>query len=224
MSSIEKVQAVLFDLDGTLADTSPDLTDALNELLTRYNKETLAYELVRKHTSRGSVAMIELGFGEPLQETLSVKLRDEFLKIYANILCNKTKLFPGVEALLDYLDQTDIPWGIVTNKPGRLAEPLIQELDIAFRAICTVSGDSLSRRKPSPDQLHHAANMLGIDESKCIYMGDDPRDIQAGKAAGMMTAVAAYGYIQDDQDPYTWGADCLFEKPLELKDWLLTQN
>ena len=224
MSSSTKVHAVLFDLDGTLADTSPDMTDALNELLGRYNKETLNYELVRRHTSRGSVAMIELGFGEPLEESFGMKLRDEFMQIYAGILHNKTQLFPGVLDLLDYLDQTKIPWGIVTNKPGRLAEPLIQELDIAFRAVCTVSGDSLSRRKPSPDQLHHAANMLGIEESKCIYMGDDPRDVQAGKAAGMMTAVAAYGYIQEDHDPLTWDADTIFQHPLELKDWLLIHN
>ena len=168
--------------------------------------------------------MIELGFGEPLEESQGMDLRDEFMQIYASMLCNKTKLFHGVPELLDYLDQTDMPWGIVTNKPGRLAEPLIQELEIAFRAICTVSGDQLSRRKPSPDQLHHAANMLGIDESHCIYMGDDPRDIQAGKAAGMMTAVAAYGYIQENQDPYSWGADSIFNNPIELKNWLLTHN
>ena len=224
MSNSSAVQAVLFDLDGTLADTSPDLTDALNELLSRYGKNKLEYELVRQHTSRGSIAMIELGFGEPIEESFGMKLRDEFMQLYAEMLCVKTKLFAGVPDLLDYLDQAKIPWGIVTNKPGRLAEPLIQELDIAYRAICTVSGDSLSRRKPSPDQLHHAANMLGIEESLCIYMGDDPRDIQAGKAAGMMTAVAAYGYIQENQDPHSWGADTLFQNPLELKDWLLQHN
>ncbi len=221
MNSSPKVRAILFDLDGTLADTSPDLADSLNVLLSRYNKGKLDYGLVRKHTSRGSIAMIELGFGEPLEESFVMQLRDEFMQIYADMLCNKTKLFPGVPDLLDFLDQAQMHWGIVTNKPGRLAEPLIQELDIAFRAVCTVSGDSLSRRKPSPDQLHHAANMLGIEESNCIYMGDDPRDIQAGKAAGMQTAVAAYGYIQENQDPSTWGADAIFQKPIELKDWLL---
>lgn len=224
MSSSSKVRAVLFDLDGTLADTSPDMTDALNELLIRHNKNTLEYELVRKNTSRGSIAMIELGFGGPLEEKHGLKLRDEFLQIYANMLCNKTKLFPGVAELLDFLDQTKIPWGIVTNKPSRLAEPLIQELDIAYRAICAVSGDALSRRKPSPDQLFHAANILGVDGADCIYMGDDPRDVEAGKAAKMKTAVAAYGYIQDHQDPYSWDADVVFENALELRDWLCTHN
>ena len=224
MSRSARVRAVLFDLDGTLADTSPDMTDALNKLLTRYNRTTLTYDLVRKHASRGSVAMIDLGFGGPLEEKFSTLLRDEFLQIYAGMLCNKTKLFPGVPELLDFLDQANIPWGIVTNKPGRLTEPLIQKLGIAFRAICAVSGDSLARRKPSPDQLLHAATIIGVDKTDCIYIGDDPRDVQAGKAANMKTAAAAYGYIQDHQDPHTWGADAVFERTSELKDWLFMHN
>ena len=100
----------------------------------------------------------------------------------------------------------------------------MQELDIAFRAVCMVSGDSLSRRKPDPDQLHHAANMLGIKEQKTVYMGDDPRDVQAGKAAGMKTAVAAYGYIQDDHDPHSWQADVVLEQAIDLKNWLFTDS
>ena len=218
------VQAVLFDLDGTLADTSPDMTDALNVLLKKYGKPTLDYQFVRQHTSRGSIAMIQLGFEEELEEEHSIQLRNEFLQIYSENLCNQTKLFPGVSELLDSLDENEIPWGIVTNKPGALAEPLVQKLDIAFRAVCMVSGDSLSRRKPDPDQLHHAANMLGINEQNTLYMGDDPRDIQAGKAAGMHTAVAAYGYIQDDQNPENWDADIVLQQALHLKDWLFSSS
>ncbi len=224
MSNNARVQAVLFDLDGTLADTSPDMTDALNILFQRYNKPTLDYQSVRPHTSRGSVAMIQLGFDENLEVQHSMQLRDEFLEIYAQNLCNHTKLFPGIDELLDSLDEFEIPWGIVTNKPGALAEPLVQELGIAFRAVCMVSGDSLSRRKPDPDQLHHAANMLGIKEQNTVYMGDDPRDVQAGKAAGMQTAVAAYGYIQDDQNPENWGSDVVLQHALHLKDWLFSNS
>ena len=224
MPNKARVKAVLFDLDGTLADTSPDMTDALNLLLTKYNRPTLEYDYVRNHTSRGSIAMIQLGFKDILEEEHSNQLRNEFLQIYAENLCNKTKLFPGVKELLDTLDENEIPWGIVTNKPGALAEPLVQELDIAFRAVCMVSGDSLSRRKPDPDQLHHAANMLGIKELHTVYMGDDPRDIQAGKAAGMHTAVAAYGYILDDQNPQNWGADVVLQQALQLKDWLFSYS
>ncbi len=224
MSSSPQVRAVLFDLDGTLADTSPDMTDALNELLTLYGKDTLAYELVRKHTSQGSIAMLELGFGEPLGKQRGAQLRNEFLHIYAGMLCNKTRLFTGVPRLLDFLDHAKIPWGIVTNKPGKLAKPLIQKLAIALRAVCIVSGDSLSQRKPSPDQLLHAANVLGIDKTECVYMGDDRRDVQAGKSANMQTAVAAYGYIQDNQNPYAWGADVVFQHALELQHWLFAHN
>lgn len=224
MSNNARVQAVLFDLDGTLADTSPDMTDALNILFQRYNKPTLDYQSVRPHTSRGSVAMIQLGFDEPLEEQHSMQLRDEFLEIYAENLCKQTKLFPGIDELLDSLDKFEIPWGIVTNKPGALAEPLVQELGIAFRAVCMVSGDSLSRRKPDPDQLYHAANMLGVSEQNTVYMGDDPRDVQAGKAAGMQTAVAAYGYIQDNQNPENWGSDVVLQHALHLKDWLFSKS
>ncbi len=200
------------------------MADALNKLFANHDKQPLDYGLVRKHTSRGSVAMIQLGFEETLEENYSHQLRDEFLQIYAENLCNQTRLFPGVTELLEHLDDSEIPWGIVTNKPGNLAEPLVQELGIAFNAVCMVSGDSLTRRKPDPDQLHHAANMLGISEQDTVYMGDDPRDVIAGKAAGMKTAVAAYGYIQDDQDPLTWDADAILHQALDLKDWLFSNS
>ena len=211
------VKAVLFDLDGTLADTSQDMADALNTLFKNHGKSALDYELIRKNTSRGSIAMIQLGYEETLAQEIMHPLRDEFLQIYAENLCKHTQLFPGVTELLEHLDDTDIPWGIVTNKPGNLAEPLVQELGIAFNAVCMVSGDTLTRMKPAPDQLHHAASMLGINEQNTVYMGDDPRDVIAGKTAGMKTAVAAYGYIQDDQDPRNWDADVIFQQALDMR-------
>ena len=224
MPSTPRVNSVLFDLDGTLADTSRDMANALNILFKNHGKPVLDYELVRKNTSRGSIAMIQLGYAETLAQEIMHPLRDEFLQIYADNLCDQTQLFPGVTELLECLDESNIPWGIVTNKPGNLAEPLVQELGIAFNAVCMVSGDSLSRMKPAPDQLHHAASMLGINEQDILYMGDDPRDVIAGKAAGMKTAVAAYGYIQDDQDPHSWDADIIFQQALDLKDWLFSNN
>ena len=224
MTNIHRAQAILFDLDGTLADTAPDMANALNTLFKIHSKPTIDFELVRKNTSRGSITLIQLGFEETLAQEYMHQLRDEFLQIYADNLCKQTQLFPGVTELLESLDNSDIPWGIVTNKPGNLAEPLVQELGIAFNAVCIVSGDSLARRKPEPDQLHHAATMLGINEQNTLYMGDDPRDVIAGKAAGMKTAVAAYGYIQDDQDPSTWEADVILQQPLDLKDWLFSNS
>ncbi len=228
MSSHSRVEAVLFDLDGTLADTAPDMANALNILSARHNKPLVEYELIRKNTSRGSIGLIQLGFeespDEPLQEKYLHQLRDEFLQIYADNLCIQTTLFPGVVKLLDFLSTSGIPWGIVTNKPGNLAEPLVQELGIEINMSCLVSGDSLAKRKPDPDQLHHAANILGINEQNTIYMGDDPRDIIAGKAAKMKTAIAAYGYIQDDHNPVAWDADVIFNQALELKDWLFSNS
>lgn len=224
MSKLPHLQAVLFDLDGTLADTSTDMADALNILFDAIGKPSIDYELARKHTSQGSIALIQLGFDTPLEEPLRTQLQKQYLQIYAENLCLKTKLFPGIPNLLDELDISKIPWGIVTNKPGYLAEPLIKQLDLAERSKCIVSGDSLSRRKPHPDPLHHAATILVVNEQNTIYIGDDPRDIQAGKAAGMLTAVANYGYIQDHEDPIKWGADYIFEQPSEFKDWLFTSR
>jgi phosphoglycolate phosphatase len=228
MPNHPRVEAILFDLDGTLADTAPDMANALNILSARHNKPLVDYELIRKNTSRGSIGLIQLGFeeppGEPLEEKYMHQLRDEFLQIYAENLCIQTTLFPGVIKLLDFLYTSKIPWGIVTNKPGNLAEPLIQALGLSKNTACLVSGDSLSKRKPDPDQLHHAANIIGIDEHNTIYMGDDPRDIIAGKAANMKTAIAAYGYIQDNHDPLTWEADVIFHQALELKDWLFRNS
>lgn len=224
MPNTPRVKAVLFDLDGTLADTSKDMADALNILFKNHGKPDLSYEHVRNTTSRGSIAMIQLGYKETLAQEIMHPLRDEFLQIYADNLCKHTQLFPGVIELLQSLDESDIPWGIVTNKPGNLAEPLIQQLGIDLSAACIVSGDTLARRKPDPDQLHHAAGILGIEEQNTVYMGDDPRDIIAGKAASMKTAVAAYGYIQEDQDPHDWNADVIFQQALDLKDWLFSYD
>jgi len=154
------LQAVLFDLDGTLADTSADMANALNILFNDINKPSVDYELARKHTSQGSIALIQLGFNTPLEDPLRTQLQKQYLQIYSENLCLKTKLFPGIPNLLDELDNTNTPWGVVTNKPGYLAEPLLVQLDLAERSQRIVSGDTLQRRKPHPDPLHHAAKML----------------------------------------------------------------
>ena len=219
-----RVRAVLLDLDGTLANTAPDMADALNELLSRHGRDGEKFERVRQHTSRGAIGLIRLGFSEPLDESRITELRDEFLQIYAGLLHSKTRLFPGMPHLLDWLDEASIPWGIVTNKPAHLTEPLVQKLGLASRTGCTISGDSLPERKPSPMPLLRGAELLGVDCPDCIYVGDDPRDVEAGRAAGMKTAVAAYGYIQADQDPCTWEADVVIEQVAELKDWLFARD
>ena len=222
MPNKTQVQAVLFDLDGTLADTAPDMADALNILLSKHNRPPVDYELARKHTSRGSAALIQLGFEELSNDAHREELRKEYLQTYANNLCIKTELFSGVVELLETLDEKGISWGVVTNKPGFLAEPLLKILGITERTKCVVSGDSLVNRKPHPDPLHHAAKLLNVNEINTIYVGDDPRDIQAGQAASMHTAIAAYGYIPDNQDIESWGADLIIQQPLDIKEWLFT--
>ena len=224
MSNASQVRGVLFDLDGTLADTAPDMSDSLNELLVRHGRNKLEYQKIRKHTSRGGIALIELGYNGTLDAHKTLQLRDEFLQIYADRLYHKTRLFPGVLTLLDHLDEAGLPWGIVTNKPGWLTEPLVEKLELTPRAGCTISGDSMPQRKPRPEPLSRAADLLGVAPVECLYMGDDPRDIQAGKAAKMKTAVAAYGYIQDHQDPYAWGADVVLDNALALMDWLAVHS
>lgn len=224
MPNPSRIQAVLFDLDGTLADTSPDMADALNILLEKIGKPPIDYELARKHTSKGSVALIQLAYEQALEDPLRTQLQKQYLQIYADNLYNKTTLFTGVAELLAALDEAKLPWGIVTNKPGNLAEPLIKALGLAERCKCIVSGDTLPKRKPHPDPLHHASSILDIKEQHTLYMGDDPRDIQAGKAAGMLTAAASYGYILDDENPNDWDADLIFNQALELKDWLFPSS
>ncbi len=224
MRRMTRVRAVLLDLDGTLAHTAPDMADALNELLARHGRDGENYDRLRQHTSRGAIALIRLGFSEPINESRLLGLRDEFLQIYAGLQHDKTRLFPGMPHLLDCLDEAGLPWGIVTNKPSHLTEPLVQKLGLASRTGCTISGDSLPERKPSPMPLLRGAELLGADRTDCVYVGDDPRDVEAGRAAGMNTAVAAYGYIQEGQDPFTWGADVVIEHVFELKNWLFSQD
>lgn len=224
MHHMSRVQAVLFDLDGTLVNTAPDMADALNILLNKHGKPAVDYDSARKQTSRGSLGLIQLGFGTLIEDIHREELRKEYLQIYADNLCIKTELFNGVTELLSILDEKDISWGIVTNKPGFLTEPLLEELGITQRTHCVVSGDSLENRKPHPDPLHHAAELLSVSEKDTVYIGDDPRDIQAGQAAGMHTAIAAYGYIPDDQNIESWGADLIIQQPLNIKDWLFTHS
>ena len=221
---MSNIKAILFDLDGTLANTAPDMSDALNILLNKHGKPHVDYESARKQTSRGSLGLIQLGFGPSLEEAHREELKKEYLQIYANNLCHKTELFDGITEVLNMLDDNSIAWGIVTNKPGFLTEPLLKELGITQRTSCIVCGDTLTTRKPHPDPLHHAAAELNVNEKDTIYLGDDPRDIQAGQAAGMKTAVAAYGYIPDDQDIHAWGADLIVQQPSNIKDWIFTSS
>jgi len=214
------VAAVLFDLDGTLLDTAPDMTNALNMLLEEEGKEPLSYEYCRDYVSHGSIAMITLGFGNKLNTDVFERHRQRFLDLYEQNLCVDTKLFNGMDETLLFLEEQKTHWGIVTNKPEFLTLPLLEQLNLHNRACSIVSGDTIPQRKPDPAPLYLAANQCGCLVTECIYVGDAERDIEAGNRANMKTLLASYGYIDDKQTPIEWDANGIVETPGEILDWL----
>jgi phosphoglycolate phosphatase len=221
-----KVHTVLFDLDGTLLDTAPDLAFALNTVLVEQKREPLPFEQIRPWVSHGGMIMIKNGFSfklgdeDPLLEPLLEPLRQRFLKIYTDHLADQTRLFEGMAEVLKTLEKNWIQWGVVTNKPAWLTEPLLQKLGLATRSVCNVSGDTLPQRKPDPAPLLYASQLANSTPEQCIYVGDASRDIEAGQRAGMRTLVALYGYIGTEETPAQWGATGMLQKPLDLLSWI----
>lgn len=214
------IRGMLFDLDGTLADTAPDMASALNSLRQENHLGSLDYANVRNHVSHGSAAMIRVGFGDDLPPAQFEALRTRFLEIYAASLAKETHLFHGMPEILSALEERGILWGIVTNKPGFLSTPLIEALGLSTRTACLISGDHLPLRKPDPAPLRYAAQSIALASHHCCYLGDAERDIQAGRAAGMQTLVAGWGYIDSQEQPQHWGADGILNSPQELLQWL----
>ena len=214
------LRTVLFDLDGTLADTAPDMAHALNLLLKEKDYEPLPFDTIRPWVSHGGLALVRLGFGEERGDVELENLRQRFLEIYAENLCRETHLFPGIAQLLAMLSENGFNWGVVTNKPRYLTEPLVAQLTIQPPPACIVSGDTTTNRKPHPEPMLLACKQAGSDPHECLYVGDAERDIDAGKRAGMKTLVALFGYITDSEDPKTWGADGMIRAPMEVFDWL----
>ncbi len=209
-------RVVLFDLDGTLADTAPDLGYVLNLQRQARGLEEMPLERLRPVVSQGARGLLRVGFGlTPGQDTYET-MRDEFFEIYSRNLVRHTRLFDGVAELLDALEREGLPWGVVTNKLGRFTEPLLEALGLAQRAGCVISGDTCARAKPHPDPLLEAARRLGSPAEGCMYIGDDERDVQAGRAAGMWTVVALYGYLGENAAPHSWEAHAAIERPLDL--------
>ena len=210
------IKAVLFDFDGTLADTAPDLGYALNRQRIARGLPELSIAQIRPQASAGSRGLLDLGFNIKPGDSDYEAMRDEFLYFYAQRLCHDTRLFPGVRELVDQLEARNLPWGIVTNKPARFARPLIQMLGLAQRIDCIMCGDETSYTKPHPQPLLIASNKMAISPAECIYVGDDIRDVQASLAAGMRPVIARYGYLGNDQAPEDWGASHLIDRPEEL--------
>jgi phosphoglycolate phosphatase len=214
------IRTVLFDLDGTLADTAPDLAFALNAVLQEQGRPPLPYENIRPVVSHGGIALIKHGFG--IDETASEfqPLRQRLLDIYRDNIARETRLFDGMESLLEELEQRGLNWGVVTNKPGWLTEPLLEQLGILERAAAIVSGDTLPERKPHPAPMLLACEQSGSEAAQCLYVGDAERDIEAGRNAGMATLVALFGYLGENDHPETWQADGMVKTALEILDWL----
>jgi len=214
------LRTVLFDLDGTLADTAPDLAYALNCVLQQQGRDALPFAQIRPVVSHGGAALISLGFGLGPGHNGYDALRAELLRIYQENLTRHTNLFPGMAELLDTLEQRGMNWGVVTNKPAWLTDPLMDQLGLSTRAACIVSGDTTANRKPHPEPLLLACRQAGSMPQQCLYVGDAERDIEAGRRAGMHTAVALFGYLDEQDTPQRWGADTLIAHPLELLAWI----
>ena len=208
--------AVFFDLDGTLADTAPDLAAAANRLVVEHGMPPVAYEKLRPVASHGARGLIGAAFGKRPEDPEFPALRDAFLEYYEADIAVHTRLFDGMDQVLARLDAAGIRWGIVTNKIARFTVPLVNAIGLAPRASAVVSGDTTPHAKPHPAPLLHAAELSGVVPARCVYVGDDLRDIQAGQAAGMATVAAAYGYCGEGEPPETWGADYLIRHPAEL--------
>ncbi|KVE25251.1 phosphoglycolate phosphatase [Burkholderia singularis] len=217
---LDACEAVLFDLDGTLADTAPDLAAAVNKMQHARGAAQTPLDALRPLASAGARGLIGGAFGITPSDAEFNALREEFLANYAADLCVRTTLFPGIGALLDDLDARGVRWGIVTNKAARLTNPLVAQLGLAERAACIVSGDTASHPKPHPAPLLYAAQRLALEPACIAYVGDDLRDIQAGSAAGMPTVAAAYGYCGNDIAPADWRAQHLVETTAELHQLL----
>ena len=197
------MRAVLFDLDGTLLDTAPDMAGALNALRREQNLDSLPFAEIRPQVSHGAAALVRLAFPESSAAAFET-LRARFLDIYRDRLAVATRPFEGVLDALATLDAAGIPWGVVTNKPSWLTEPLLEHFALGSRARVTVSGDTVSERKPHPAPLLHAAKRLGITPEECVYIGDAERDVLAAQAAGMRVYVALFGYIPSNESPREW--------------------
>lgn len=213
------LSAVLFDLDGTLLDTAPDMVGALNSLRLENGLAPLPFARVRAEVSHGSSRLVQAGFPDADTERFAL-LQRRFLELYGARLAAETRLFEGMDEVLLALSQRGLGAGIVTNKPARLTDALLEQLGLRTRFACVVSGDTLNERKPHPLPMLHAAMLAGAAPDACIYVGDAQRDVQAAHAAGMRALVAAYGYLRPDEDWAAWGGDGSIDRPVDLLGWL----
>lgn len=217
---MKTIRGVLFDLDGTLIDTAPDLTYAINQLRQERYLPELPVSSVRAIANLGSKAILKLAFNLAEDDPAVPALRDKFFTVYQKHLMDSTRLFPNIDKVLAYLDEHYLPWGIVTNKLTKHTQTLIAALGLKQRTDCIICGDTLAKSKPDPLPIIHACQLLKIKPNECLYVGDAITDVTASKAAGTQSLVALYGYIHQDDKPDTWQADGYVNEPFEIIEWL----
>ncbi|MGZ5050684.1 MAG: HAD family hydrolase [Methylobacter sp.] len=219
MAADFKLACVLFDLDGTLADTAPDLIANLNRALLIHGFEAVAPESIKPFISFGAAAMIEAS--RPDCDTAAkAAILETMLTQYQNNIAELTVLFPGMAETLDAIEALGLKWGVITNKRERFTNPLMAALNLADRAVCMISGDTTANPKPHPEPMLAACKQAGVEPDQCVYIGDAPHDIIAGKSVHMKTLAAVYGYIKPGDKPETWGADALIESPEQISTWI----
>jgi N-acetyl-D-muramate 6-phosphate phosphatase len=219
-ADVRDVRGVLFDLDGTLIDSAPDLAGAANRLRADHGLEPLPLETLRPMVGSGARGMVGVAFGVAPGEPRFESLRDAFLAHYEAGLLERTQPFEGVDEMLTALEAAGIPWGIVTNKATRFTLPIVAGLNLAQRAAVVVCGDTTPHSKPHPEPLWHAARAMGLAPEGVVYVGDDLRDAQAARAAGMTMVAATWGYLGLGEPVQSWGADALADTPEQLLEWL----
>jgi N-acetyl-D-muramate 6-phosphate phosphatase len=214
------VDAVLFDLDGTLVDSAPDLAGAANELRAAHGLPDMAFEQLRPMVGSGARGMLHAAFGIDPGHAQFELLRTDFLARYEARILRETRVFARMQSVLDVLEASGLPWGIVTNKIARFSVPLVEGLGLKQRCAVLISGDSTAHAKPHPQPLLEAASRLGLAPQRCVYIGDDRRDIQAGRSALMPALAAAWGYLGHGESVHDWNADAVLAQPGELLNWL----
>ena len=218
-----KIKGVLFDLDGTLLDTSPDMINALNLVLENYDFPSVELTAARSCVSYGANALLEFGFGEAWSKFDALRLRQEYLDTYADNIYKDTSVFPGITDLLQHFEQESIAWGIVTNKPAYLTLSLLEHIDELKDRRCLIAADTMPNRKPYSSGVLHGASEIGVAPQHTAYIGDCIRDIEAANYADMYSVAAGYGFIKDGDSHFNWGADAHIDSLLEIKDLLCSR-
>lgn len=215
-----KLSCVLFDLDGTLVDTAPDLIACLNKALIHHGLPAASSEVIKPSISYGAGAMISASLNHAADEKFQAQILETLHDIYQHNIAEHSVLFGGIAETLDVIEGLDLKWGVVTNKLERFTQPLMAALNLTGRAACIISGDTAAKPKPFPEPMLAACRQAAVTPEECVYIGDARHDITAGKSARMKTLAALYGYLKPDDKPETWGADALMESPQQISYWV----